>query len=206
MSIRVITTKRITVLVFIIVLISILAFQYREYRNTKYGEKNSFALSLRLKIEYYDTYFLSRVDNFDQLKSHPDMKQDVEAILTKYNFGFYRQIQGNTVYYYVLSRENSKNIPIDDLMSINEMSFFEYLFYFKPIILDSVIIYLSQPLCYASTIDRTRIIYYKERKFVNDDSIFASSVWVAFNKSLDVNGLKVLNHREKMLLVKCNNK
>ncbi|RLD65243.1 MAG: hypothetical protein DRI84_07220 [Bacteroidetes bacterium] len=188
--------KRIITLAFIIVLVSILTIQYQEYKNIKYGEKNRCALSLRLKIEYYDTYFKSRVDNFDQLKSHPDMKPNVEAILTKYSFGLYSQIQGGFVYYYVTSKENSKNIVRNDLMSIHEISFLEYLFHFKPIILESVIIDLSPTLCYVTTMDKTKIIFYKERKFVCDDSIFSTSVWDVFNKSLDVNGLKVLNRFE----------
>jgi len=197
MKIKALTTKRIIVLAFIIVLISILAVQYQEYRNIKYGKKHSFALSLRLKIEYYDNFFLSRVDNFDQLKNHPDMKQDVDAILTKYNFGFYRQIRGDAVYYYVLNKENSKDIPIDDMSSIDKMSFLEYLFYFKPIILESVAIDLSSPtLCYASSPDKIKIIFYKERKFVCDDSIFSASVWDAFDQSLDVNGLRVMDRFE----------
>ena len=165
-------------------------FNHQRFNSYTSGWHHQGTNGLLYWLENMDYMYYRHLDNLNQLCYHPAVKPQIETIKAFHSYGLETKVEGELFIYYLLSKENNNNYDLDDLPRFHEMNFIDFLFNFKPMVLDSQVVMNSHNFCYHSGPELSIYYYYKEEKFVDSDEIFRVILEDVFLHSIEINNLK----------------
>ena len=165
-------------------------FNHQRFNSYTSGLHHYSANGLRYWLGNMDLMYSQHLDNLNQLCSHPEVTPHIEKIKAFHSYGLETKVEGELFIYYLLSKENNHHYAVNELPRFHEMSFIDFLFNFKPMVLDSQLVMNSYNYCHQPGGQYSFYIYYKEEKFVDWDTLFRFGIKQAFFKSLEYSNLK----------------